>query len=177
MKRYRILSGTLGLYFIMLMIFATISIAQVLPDEYRTIDGTDNNLNNSSWGSAGIQLLRMVWEDYSDGISEPAGATRKSPREISNMIAAQDESILSSLGASDFIWQWGQFLDHDIDLTTEVGEPRPIPVPTGDPYFDPGFTGSQTIGFHRSVFDPNTGDSLVNPRQQINEITSFIVQK
>jgi peroxidase len=173
MKRCQILSGALVVTFI-LLIFTTISIAQVLPDEYRTIDGTDNNLNHSSWGSTGTKLLRMVWEDYSDGISEPAGVTRKSPREISNMIAAQDESILNTLGASDFIWQWGQFLDHDIDLTTEVDDPRPIPVPTGDPYFDPGFTGNQTIGFHRSVFDPNTGDSLANPRQQINEITSFI---
>ena len=172
-KRCQILSGALVLTFIFL-IFTTISIAQVLPEEYRTIDGTNNNLNHSSWGSVGIQLLRMTLEDYSDGISKFAGATRKSPREISNMIAAQDESVLNSLRASDFIWQWGQFLDHDIDLTTEVDELHPISVPTGDPYFDPGFTGSQTIGFHRSAFDPNTGDSLVNPRQQINEITSFI---
>jgi hypothetical protein len=174
MKKYQILSGTLGLTLIMLMIFSAVSIAQVLPNEYRTIDGTDNNINNPSWGSTGIQLLRMVREDYSDGISEPAGATRKSPREISNMIAAQDELILNSLGASDFIWQWGQFLDHDIDLTTVVDEPFPITVPTGDPYFDPDFTGNQLIGFNRSVFDLNTGDNPINPRQQINEITSFI---
>ena len=174
MKEYRLLNVTLGFKFIMLMLFVSTSIAQVLPDEYRAIDGTDNNMNNYSWGSVDIQLLRMVSEDYSDGISEPAGETRKSPREISNMIAAQDESVLNSLGASDFIWQWGQFLDHDIDLTTEVDEPHPIPVPTGDPYFDPNFTGDRTIGFHRSVFDPNTGDSQINPRQQVNEITSFI---
>ena len=165
--------GALVLTFMMLMT-TTGSIAQVLPDEYRTIDGSDNNLNHSSWGSVGTQLLRMSLEDYSDGISEPAGATRKSPRDISNRIAAQDESVLNSRGASDFIWQWGQFLDHDIDLTTEVDEFLPIPVPTGDPYFDPGFTGTRIIGFHRSVFDPNTGDSLPNPRQQINQITAFI---
>jgi peroxidase len=151
------------------MILATMSIAQALPADYRTIDGTGNNISNPSWGSADIQLMRKAPVDYPIGTSSPAGATRKSPREISNIMATQKESMLNSLGASDFIWQWGQFLDHDIDLTTETEESLPIDVPTGDPYFDPDSIGGQTIGFHRSVFDPTS-----NPRQQLNEITSFI---
>jgi peroxidase len=174
MRRYGVLSGILSLTFITLLVCATLSIAQVLPDEYRSIDGSGNNISNPSWGSVGTQLLRIVGEDYADGISEPAGATRNSPREISNMMATQEESFLNSLGASDFIWQWGQFLDHNIDLTTETEEPLLIPVPTGDAFFDPESLGGQTIGFHRSVFDPNTGDSLINPRQQLNEISTFI---
>ena len=169
MQRYGLLSGILSVAFITLVVCATVSIAQVLPDEYRSIDGTGNNIGNPSWGSVGTQLLRKVAEDYVDGISEPAGATRMSPRVISNIMASQDESILNSLGASDFIWQWGQFLDHDIDLTTEIDEPLTIPVPTGDAFFDPDFLGGQTIGFHRSVFDP-----MSNPRQQLNEISTFI---
>ncbi len=174
MKRYGVLGGILSLVFITLLVCTTLSIAQVLPDEYRSIDGSGNNISNPTWGSVGTQLLRMSVEDYADGISEPAGEGRISPREISNIMASQEESFLNSLGASDFIWQWGQFLDHDIDLTTEVDEPRPIPVPKGDPFFDPDSLGNQTIGFHRSVFDPNTGDSLGNPRQQLNVITAFI---
>jgi peroxidase len=169
MKRYGVLGGILGLAFITLLVCATLSIAQVLPDEYRSIDGSGNNINNPTWGSVGTQLLRMSVEDYADGISEPAGDTRKSPREISNIMATQEESLLNSVGASDFIWQWGQFLDHNIDLTTETEEPRPIPVPTGDPFYDPDFLGNQTIGFNRSVFDP-----MSNPRQQLNEISTFI---
>jgi len=172
MQRNQILSGILSLTLTTLMIFTTMSIAQALPDDYRSIDGTGNNISNPSWGSAGIQLLRTAPEDYDNGISTPAGATRNSPREISNIMATQEESILNSLEASDFIWQWGQFVDHDIDLTTETDMSLPINVPTGDPYFDPDSIGGQTIGFHRSVFDPGTGMS--DPRQQLNEITSFI---
>ncbi len=169
MRKYGLLSVILCLAFIPLMIFSTISIAQVLPDEYRSIDGTGNNISNPSWGSVGTQLLRMAPEDYTDGISEPAGATRKSPREISNVVASQDVSILNSLEASDFLWQWGQFLDHNIDLTTKIDEPFPIPVPTGDAFFDPDSLENQTIGFNRSVFD-----DMSSPRQQLNEISSFI---
>jgi peroxidase len=174
MQRNRILSSTLSLTLTTLLIFTTMSIAQALPGDYRTINGTENNLvlvpDQSSWGSAGIQLQRTAPEGYDDGISTPAGATRKSPREISNIMATQKESILNSLEASDFIWQWGQFVDHDIDLTTERTDlSLPIDVPEGDPYFDPDSIGGQTIGFHRSVFD-----EMSNPRQQLNEITSFI---
>ncbi len=174
MQKNRPLHRTLSLTFNLLMIFATISIAH--SGDFRSMDGTGNNISNPLWGSAGIQLRRTMPADYTDGISQPAGQTtgaeRKSPREISNIMAAQEESILNSLGASDFLWQWGQFLDHDIDLTTEIEESWSIPVPKGDAYFDPSATGGQTIVFNRSVYDDSTGTS--NPRQQINTITSFI---
>src|SRR5207249_690556 len=67
---------------------------------------------------------------------------------------------------------------HDIDLTTggkgTQAQAANIPVPTGDPYFDPANTGTQVIPFNRSEFDPTTGTSKSNPRQQTNDITSFI---
>lgn len=150
--------------------------AQSSQGEFRTIDGTGNNLLNPKFGSAETQLLRMADTDYSDGVSEPGGPSRKSAREISNIIAAQTESIPNSAGASDWVWQWGQFLDHDIDLTTAAvpKEARPIAVPAGDAFFDPYFTGDKTINFNRSIFDVNSGTNRGNPRQQLNMITSFI---
>src|SRR5262245_6512739 len=57
----------------------------------RSIDGTGNNLVNSSWGSAGIDLLRKAAAAYADGFSKPAGEDRPSAREISNEIVAHPE--------------------------------------------------------------------------------------
>ncbi|MGF1492336.1 MAG: peroxidase family protein [Microcoleaceae cyanobacterium] len=150
------------------------------PVEFRTFDGTENNLENPQLGSTDIQLLRLGDVSYADGISEPRGgdpSSLPSPREVSNAVAAQGTtSTPSTAGITDWFWQWGQFLDHDIDLT-EAAKPEEsfnIPVPLGDIFFDPFNTGTQEIGLNRSIFDETTGTDTDNPRQQVNEITAFI---
>ena len=144
----------------------------------RTFDGLGNNLINPQWGSAGQQLLRAAAADYADGISELAGADRPSAREISNSLSAQPEDASGNeRGVSAFAYVWGQFLDHDLGLSsssTDALDASNINVPTGDEWFDPNGTGTQTISFHRSLFDETTGDSVDNPRQQLNALTSFI---
>ncbi|NET80041.1 peroxidase family protein [Okeania sp. SIO1F9] len=154
---------------------------------FRTINGLNNNLQNPEFGSATekgtryTQLLRLGPEAYEDGLSEPRGGGLTTPlelpsaRAVSNAIADQgEESIVNDFKLSDWFWQWGQFIDHDIDLTEadSSGDSFPIPVPTGDPDFDPFGTGTQTIPLTRSIFDPATGTT--NPREQINEITAFL---
>lgn len=120
-------------------------------------------------------LLRLAEPDYGDGASAMAGAGRPGPREISNRIFSQSEPVPSDRRVTDMLWQWGQFVDHDIDLT-EPGEtePAPIPVPLGDPFFDPLGEGDKVIPFHRSIYDPATGSDPANPRQQMNTITGRI---
>ncbi|MEP0941546.1 MAG: peroxidase family protein, partial [Rhizobiaceae bacterium] len=148
-----------------------------MANAYRTIDGTKNNPLDPTLGQADDQLLRAVDSDYGDGVSTLAGADRPSPREISNEIFSQSESIPNEHGFSDFLWIWGQFLDHDITLSLESeaeGEKAPIPVPADDPLFDPTGSGTATINFTRSEFDPDTGTSTDNPRQQLNDITAYI---
>ncbi len=145
--------------------------------EIRTYDGSGNNVANPEWGATFAHLQRFGPADYADGISALAGPLRPSARVISNEIVSQDEdeSIVNPFGTSDFMWQWGQFLDHDLDLTDGgADEIADIEVPPGDPFFDPDGSGAKVIPFSRAIFDPATGTDLSNPRQQENEITSWI---
>ncbi|MGJ8633927.1 MAG: peroxidase family protein [Luteolibacter sp.] len=140
--------------------------------EFRAIDGYSNNPLDPTLGTPGRPFARFFDADYSDGIESPAGEDRPSAREISNTVAAQEESIPNSRGASDFLWQWGQFLDHDIDQTSTIdpAEEFNITVPSGDIYFDPSSTGTGEIPLNRSFYEYDE-DGV---RQQVNEITSFI---
>ena len=145
-------------------------------DRYRSIDGSGNHMTHFELGAAETTLRRLTDTDYGDSVASMAGALRPSPREISNALCADSLPGPNALGASDFLWQWGQFVDHDIDLTEAQGpaEPMPIAVPTGDPSFDPTSTGTATINFDRSAYHPGTGNDLAYPRQQMNQITHFV---
>jgi len=144
-------------------------------ESFRSIDGYGNNLAIPEWGSSEINFMRLFAAAYEDGISSTSGSDRKSAREISNIIATQSDSILNSRGASDMLWQWGQFLDHDITETPvhDPAEEFNIPVPTGDTSFDPNSTGEETIPFSRSFYEDEDGVEI-GVRQQVNIITAFI---
>ena len=156
--------------------------------QYRTIDGTGNNLYISSAGSAHTQLLRLLPSAYEDGFNEPRGGSitlytdygpldipdpdgLPNPRDISNTVANQSESIPNFLGASDWLWQWGQFIDHDLDLNEGGHEAFFIPVSETDSLFNPHFP---YLPFTRVNAADGTGTGPDNPRQQTNEITAFI---
>ncbi|MFM8424227.1 MAG: peroxidase family protein, partial [Chloroflexota bacterium] len=141
------------------------------------LDGAGNNLANPEWGSVNSPLLRISPADYDDGISSPAGADRPSPRVISNTFSASPEDgIVNDRDFTAMVYAWGQFLDHDIDLTGSANpkESLPVIVPAGDEWFDPNSTGEMTIFFSRSQYDPATGASTGDPREQVNAITAFI---
>src|SRR3954447_10620506 len=141
-----------------------------------SINGTGNNLTHTSWGSVNTDLLRIAAAAYTDGISSPAGADRASARAISNAVASQaeDVNILNDRNLSAFIYTWGQFIDHDMDLTPGGTIAFNIAVPSGDPSFDPAGTGTAIIPLNRSITDPATGSSKANPVQQVNTITAFL---
>lgn len=131
----------------------------------RPADGTGTNENHPIWGSTGAELLRLAPSENGEN-GEMSGGDRPNPRDISNVVASQTAATENSAGASDFLWIWGQFLDHDLSLT-EGGSTQTanIPVPTGDPFFDPFYTGTAEIGFNR--VDMHDG-------AYVNEITAFI---
>jgi peroxidase len=142
----------------------------------RSYDGTGNNLKQTEWGSTGEDFLRRAPAEYGDGISSLAGESRQSAREISNLVVDQNASEINNRQLTDIVWQWGQFIDHDLDLTLAANPPEsaPIAVPAGDAEFDPANTGAATIGFTRSIYNTGTGNAASNPRQQLNSITSWI---
>ncbi len=151
------------------------SVEPVDPPEVRSIDGTGNNLDHPEWGSAGIEFVRLVDSDYADGVSQPSGPDRPSARLVSNLVSAQQTSTPNTSGLSDLIWQWGQFIDHDIDLTRgESGESFNISVPNGDPWFDPTGTGTAEIELTRSKASEDSGTDAEHPREQVNDITAYI---
>ena len=130
----------------------------------------------ASNGEAGSRLLRIARADYEDSMGKPAGANRPSAREISNRVSYQGRQRLSRNRASDMMWLWGQFVDHDIDLTIadEPLDAFDIKVPKGDRFFDPDGTGKQVIQLYRSAYDHGSGHSPNDPRAQINSITAFL---
>lgn len=141
---------------------------------YRTYDGSQNNLNNPEWGAAHTNLRISGPLGYADQIEAPAGEGRPNPRRVSNALFAQDSPLSDPLQLSDFTWVFGQFIDHDIGLTPDGDEPFDIPVPQGDPMFDPFNTGQMSIHMVRNVFDPSTGTNVDNPRRHPNEITAYL---
>jgi len=140
----------------------------------RSIDGTGNNVSNPALGSAGTAQMRTMPSAYPDGIGAMAGASRPNPRAISNAMFQQSGSLPDAGGLTNWVWQWGQFIDHDIvftptfDAATNPAQAAPIPVPAGDPVFMPG----SNISFMRSQMAPGSGVS--SPRQQMNGITAWI---
>jgi len=102
-----------------------------------------------------------------------SGEDRANARAVSNAVMQQTGDMPAASGASDFLWAWGQFLDHDLSLTeADHTETANISVPTGDAFFDPMGTGTAEIQFSR--VDAIEGTGVDSPRQYENAITSFI---
>ncbi len=143
------------------------------------IGGVGNNPLNPNLGAANTNFTRLAPANFSDGIDAPNGQNLPSARVISNLVANQDlngveQDDNNGRDMSDWVYAWGQFIDHDIDLTEGGTTPMNIPIPKGDPTFDPTGQGNLSIAFDRSQTAPGTGTSTSNPAQFVNQDSTFI---
>src|SRR6266446_1087162 len=109
---------------------------------FEPIDGIGNNLANPNWGSAGTDLLRLSAAAYPDGVSAPSLPQDPSARVVSDVLnnqadpsnPSQDLATIDQNSLSDFGYVWGQFIDHDMDLTpSNSGEFFNIAADPNDP--------------------------------------------
>lgn len=167
---------------------------------FRTIDGSCNNLENPLFGAAGTAFTRLIPGVYEDGISSLRGGLQgrgrsflstgpflppnPSARLISSTVVqniSQDEIPFTHI-----LMQWGQFLDHDLDLGPELEAEcegctfteicEPIQVPDIDRAFGVGTPqDGDCLLFRRSIPTcDNSPPGTFRPREQVNDLTSFI---
>ena len=147
-------------------------IPQVSPlEEYRSIGGSGNNLQNSQLNpvpyTPELALTPLNFKPNRPGNQLVDGPN---PRYISNQIAGAADAKGNELGqttdlvVSAWIYVFGQFLDHDIDLeeTPQTNAYIPITTVKGDPLFrdDPLFKDGGTIAMYRDT--RGTTNTIIN---------------
>uniref|UniRef100_T1J8N9 Chorion peroxidase n=1 Tax=Strigamia maritima TaxID=126957 RepID=T1J8N9_STRMM len=87
--------------------------------KYRSTDGSCNNLLRRQWGTTFTAFDRLLPPVYGDGVSSPrlssSGHPLPSTRVVSTAIAS--DAYHPDLNHTLLLMQWGQFVDHDLQLT------------------------------------------------------------
>ena len=169
-------------------------------NQFRTIDGSCNNLLRPLLGASNTEYKRLKPAQYEDGISVPVGHAQQvngdsfdapwpSARSVSENVI-RDRPLSSGILTHIFML-WGQFVDHDLDLFAEFETHEceescdfeetcpfcfPITVSRRDRTF--GLLGSnrgQCLPLTRSVgvcMRPHNSSYEI-ARQQINQLTHY----
>ncbi|MBU3686583.1 MAG: peroxidase [Mycobacterium sp.] len=134
---------------------------------YRSIDGSGNNLTKTSLNATGTNFRRLGAAHFSDGVSA-LRTDLPNTRTVSNLVVAGNAETPNAEGLSGMMYAWGQFIDHDINLTLSDDVTHiDITVPSGDP------TLSGSISMTRAVIDPTTGVAG-KPAVTTNNVTGWI---
>jgi len=160
---------------------------------YRSITGACNNLENPHWGAAMNGHERFINPDYADGISAPRansqGAPLPSARTVSSSVH-QDKGFHDH-AVTIMLIAWGQFIDHDITLTSETKDPNtgktpkccddgpgakhpnclPIEIPHNDHFYKAH--KQRCMNFVRSQSGLRLNCRL-GPRNSFNQISSLL---
>uniref|UniRef100_A0A3P8UDY7 Peroxidasin n=1 Tax=Cynoglossus semilaevis TaxID=244447 RepID=A0A3P8UDY7_CYNSE len=171
--------------------------------KYRSHDGTCNNLQHPMWGASLTAFERLLKSVYDNGFNLPRGTTERLhngyrlplPRLVSTTMIGT-ETITPDDRYTHMLMQWGQFLDHDLDSTVAAlsqsrfsdGQLCAQACTNDPPCFPIQFppndqrqlrSGARCMFFVRS--SPVCGSGMtsllmnsVYPREQINQLTSYI---
>ncbi|XP_037358296.1 dual oxidase 2 [Talpa occidentalis] len=149
-----------------------------LPWEVQRYDGWFNNLRHHQRGSAGVRLQRLVPANYADGVYQALGEPLlPNPRQLSNTTTQGAAGEPSGSNRTVLGVFFGYHLLSDLVSVEMPGCPAEflnIPIPAGDPVFDPDGRGDVVLPFQRSRWDPKTGQSPSNPRDLTNEVTGWL---
>ena len=142
----------------------------VAPDDYRSLDGSDNNLTDPSLGQAGEIYPRVVSANYADGVG--AAVPGPAERYLSNRIFNDtNQNVFSGNGVTHWAFVWGQFIDHTIGLRQTSDEELLIAFDPDDP-LETFVNELGRITTTRSAMADGTG--VDSPRQQVNTVSSYI---
>ena len=164
----------------------------------RTADGTCNNLEHPVQGSSLTSFKRLIPPRYEDGLNQlngyrqsmitdnifqgPFAPPYPSARLVSSTIV--DDRLVDDAQHTHLVMQWGQFLDHDLDLASEFSdvdcsgcEATDICVPIQVPQDDQDFGESRPrnadcLPYARTI--PVCRLGTFEARDQINELTHYI---
>ena len=139
-------------------------------EDYRSLDGSGNNVTDPTVGQAGLIYPRLTAANYADGLGELVEGPN--PRYLSNRIFNDtNQNIFSENGVTHWGFVWGQFLDHTFGLRESGDEDISIPFDPGDPLEE--FTNDLgAISVSRSMAAAGTGTD--SPREQVNMVSSYI---
>ncbi|KAK3790497.1 hypothetical protein RRG08_060547 [Elysia crispata] len=140
---------------------------------FRSVDGYCNNLGNPAWGTPGWPFKRILPSLYDDGSNAPrtlsvTGARLPSARTVSRLLHTRDSDDTESKELTSMFTQFGQFLDHDIDLTPKTRDDsqldccdESIQFPVRGFYINPLISSKATLVKSRPL--PGTCFTIVIP--------------
>jgi peroxidase len=123
---------------------------------FRATGAADNNLQNPGLdptpGSAEIRLAPVHFAPgTTDGLIDGPN-----PRTISNVVSGGPQANVDDPTNSAWLYAFGQFVDHDLDLEAVGATAINIAVPAGDPNFADG----SSIDLTRAITSPATGTAI-----------------
>ncbi len=136
--------------------------------EYRSIDGSGNNLAHTTENAVGADFGRIGPAHFTDHV-DAIDTSGPNARTISNIVVAGHGDLANKEGLSGMMYAWGQFVDHDLDLMKSDGKTDiSIAIPAGDPDLS-----ASKITMTRTVIDSATGHDG-KAAAAINHVTGWL---